>query len=354
MPFDRTQDHLIRTFYNLKNYANSKVAVRRFKKKIETSGIYEGSDEEYREIVLPFWRPFNYKPKKFWYQGFGLREQAFDPRYIPDDLFIRRFLSEFNPTGFERVLENKLYLNLFFPDVEKPTLVLKRINGHVIEPMGSFLTEREACRRLREFERVILKPSDQSRGEGVKTLSTASADDDTLMTFLSEGNRGGDCLVQEFIGQHPVLASFNPTSVNTIRIISFVFKGKVHILSSILRIGAEGAYVDNFHKNGSCRAITPDGRLSDYAVTGEGYTNVDRNGDPLVPVEIPGFDEIVDTVKRIHPRVSHMRWIGWDFAVSPDAHPVIIEMNGGAWHNQRTYGPSFGDLTEEVLRAYMR
>ena len=45
-------------------------------------------------------------------------------------------------------------------------------------------------------------------------------------------------IVQEAVKQHAVLAALNPSSLNTIRVVSFLFEGTIYILSSILRMGA--------------------------------------------------------------------------------------------------------------------
>lgn len=56
--------------------------------------------------------------------------------------------------------------------------------------------------------------------------------------------------------QHPLLVSINLISVNTIRVVTFIYKGIAHIISCALRTGIKGAVVDNLHFNSSqCRAI---------------------------------------------------------------------------------------------------
>ena len=51
--------------------------------------------------------------------------------------------------------------------------------------------------------------------------------------------------MQGVVKQHPILEKMNPSSLNTIRVVSFFFEGEVYILSIILRMGAKNARVDN-------------------------------------------------------------------------------------------------------------
>ena len=44
-----------------------------------------------------------------------------------------------------------------------------------------------------------------------------------------------------------------------------------------------------------------------------------------------------------------VRIVGWDIAVDEEGDPVFIEFNCNPGQNQMTYGPTFGDYTDEVL-----
>lgn len=158
---------------------------------------------------------------------------------------------------------------------------------------------------------------------------------------------------QEFISQHPKLAAFNPTSVNSIRIVTFLFEERIHVLAAYLRMGQDGALLDNVCAGGLCCAIKEDGMLKDF-----GYDRrVERvyshpNGIAFKDFLIPGWDNVVTTAKRLHERMGNFRIISWDFAVDENEEPVFIEMNlkyGAMEYHQLQNGPLFGDMTERVL-----
>ena len=51
----------------------------------------------------------------------------------------------------------------------------------------------------------------------------------------------------------------------------------------------------------------------------------------------------------MHKRIPHLNIIGWDFAIGVSGDPVFIELNVYPGQNQNGSGPTFGNLTEEVL-----
>ena len=62
------------------------------------------------------------------------------------------------------------------------------------------------------------------------------------------------------------------------------------------------------------------------------------------------FDKIIETVKRLHPTLPYFSIIGWDYAVDDCGDPVFIEFNTMPEPNQISCGPTFGALTDDVLR----
>lgn len=346
--FKKAQTFLQNRYIKTKLFFNAKKSHRTVKKRLARLGGYQGSDEEYRNQVLPFWAKYGMKPEKFWYQYFGRREKKFDPRYIPDDFFIRYLMPFFNDWKYSYTLGSKTYASLILPDLDQPTLYLRYNGGFFIDGEGGMVPADQAVNALPLGEKMIFKPDQGSRGMEIKVFGEETSRED-LDQALFTYSKKGDFLVQAFIQQSPQLDRFNPTSINTLRVISFLFQDQVHILSSILRIGAPHAQVDNFHQGGSSRQIHPDGSLSSCALYASDYDYhpVEDQGEI-----IQGYDQVIHLIKKVHPRFPHLRWLGWDFAIGRDYQPIFIEMNPLAWHNQGECGPSFGDMTREVLDEY--
>ena len=101
--------------------------------------------------------------------------------------------------------------------------------------------------------------------------------------------------------------------------------------------------------------ILPDGSISRKICLDEGGW-FDNKTDHIFDegLVIPGIDRVIKEAKRLHPRVSYFKWIGWDFTVDKEGDPLLIELNASPGdHAQRVCGrPLFGDMTDWVLEDY--
>lgn len=332
-----------------RKYEARKIAKTRLKR---MNGGYN-CDKEYGEIVLPYWKKFGYKPKKYWYQIFADYDQKVDPRYIPDDLFYGEMIPYFSNSQFRRFGEDKCYHDIWFPDLKRPETICKNIAGVYYAPDMRPITFEEAIILTLAFEdEFLIKPSiDSGGGRLISFFSPKTA----KQSFIEEIFRkmGANFIVQAAVKQHPILSQMNPSSLNSIRIVSFFFKGEVYVLSGILRVGAPNAKVDNIGAGGYACPIQKDGSLKDKAVNRKAeWVEENCMGIKFKDIKIPEFDKIVETVKFAHKRLAHFKLIGWDMSVSTEGDPVLIEYNTCPGANQISCGPTFGDLTEQVLDEF--
>ena len=73
--------------------------------------------------------------------------------------------------------------------------------------------------------------------------------------------------MQELITCHESIRKLYPDSVNTFRVISYLWKGNIEMMPIIIRIGQGGNYIDNAHAGGMFCAVNDDGSMGDHAVT---------------------------------------------------------------------------------------
>lgn len=310
-------------------------------------------DQEYKEIVVPFWKKYGYKPDKYWYQIFSDREQKVDPRYIPDDLYYGELVPYFSNSQFRRFGEDKCYHDVWVSDIKRPQTICKNIAGVFYDASMKPISRDEAIDLTVSFEDdFLIKPSiDSGEGRLIQFFAPGSIDRNAAGGVFDE--MGANFIVQAAVKQHPLLAQMNPTSLNTIRVVTFFFEGEVHVLSSILRVGAPNARVDNVGAGGFACPIRPDGQLNDSAVNRKAkWVTKNAAGIRFADVKIPEYDKVLEAVKKAHTRLAHFKLIGWDMSVDVDGDPVLIEYNTCPGSNQITCGPTFGDLTERVLDEY--
>jgi len=321
---------------------------RDYRRRAASTPKPEGLDRAYAEEIRPFWSRFRTAvPAKYWFRVFGT-----DPRYIPDDMWYRTIVPHFSTLLFSQALQDKCMHNLLVPGIRRPETVVKNIAGHFCTDELSPLTPEEAADRLRDAGRLLVKPSVGSgQGHGVRFFdSDGMGRSDAEALFRQYGK---NFIVQKKLSQHAGLASLNPRSLNTIRIMSFYFRGEVRLLSHILRVGGGQNEMDNVSQGGFQITICPDGSLEPLGITRRDgvWKHADRtdSGTLFEGVTVPSFDRACAAVRSCAEKMPHFGIIGWDIAIDPEGEPVLIEFNVIPGQNQGTCGPTFGALTEEVL-----
>ena len=312
-------------------------------------GGYKGSSKEFKDKVLGYWRKYGMKPKRYWYSIYCNNQKEYDPRYIPDPVWYRSVIPYFNDITMRRAYTDKSIYNLLLPDVKKPETIVKNIAGYLYNGDKEQLISREEAERIcMQEEHLIIKPAVNSgRGKNI-TFFDREGGTKSIGEIFSDMNR--NFVVQRIVKQHKDLARINPGSLNTVRVVSFRFKGNVYILSTLLRMGGINARVDNISAGGIACPIKPDGWLMEKAVTRKSeWTDQHASGVKFKDIQVPGFQSIIETTKRLHAELPYFNIIGWDFAVDESGDPVMIEFNTIPEPNQISCGPTFGNLTEEVL-----
>ena len=314
----------------------------------QSDGGYR-NDKEYKSIVVPYWQRFGQRPRQYWYSLFCVRSKQMDPRYIPDDMWFARVLPYYSNMQFRRAYEDKCMHSVLFPELSRPKTIVMNIAGVFYDGSFRIIGKEEAVQTcLREHE-FLIKPSiDSGEGRLITFFSGDEVNRDAIQKIID--SLQSNFMVQEVVQQHRVLANLNEKSLNTIRVISFLFEGEVHILSTILRIGGMDSRVDNVGAGGYACKINPNGRLDRYAVNRLSQWVEDHpSGAVFYDTEVPSYEKVLELVRRGHKKLAHFKIIGWDFAINIAGEPIFIEYNVCPGQNQRTCGPTFGDLTDKVL-----
>ncbi|MGM9615747.1 MAG: sugar-transfer associated ATP-grasp domain-containing protein [Oscillospiraceae bacterium] len=304
----------------------------------------------FKNVVRPYWAQFGVRPKLCRIKDNYLLHHSLDPRYIPGDLYLRKIIPHFNPLDSVNTLTDKNLNSLLYPAAPRPATAFKHMSGQYCLDDFTPVTRAEAIARIAPGQGYVIKPSrDSSEGMDVRFFTAEDDLDELLNRF-----RGADYIVQEAVRQHPVLASLNDSSVNTLRFVTLLFQGKAHLLSAILRVGAPGSRVDNIGAGGYQLTFRPDGTLTDVAYTivhGKPVFLREQIGDiRFAGMAIPGFHEARELVLSLAAQTPHLKLIAWDIAIDEQARPVLIEFNASMpGQNQETCGPTFGDLTDDVL-----
>lgn len=309
--------------------------------------------DAYKNKVLPFWKKYGIKPHIWWYKHYYLLTKTVDPRFIPDDIHLCCVIPYFDSPAYYRQLTDKNLHALVFPTVKRPETVFRHIDGYYCEDDYAPITRQEALARAGRDGSYIIKPT-RDTGAGANISFFSGAHDAAGMEQLLAPYDQIDYIIQKTVVQHPALAKLNPTSLNTIRLVTLMIPSGTYLLSSVLRIGGAGSRVDNIAKGGYQAVILPDGRLDRLAYTHNSgkdeFVEQTQSGIRFSEYPpIPSWEKLRATALDLATRLPHLKMIGWDFSIDEHGDPVLIEFNCQLGQNQATCGPTFGDMTDEVL-----
>ena len=188
------------------------------------------------------------------------------------------------------------------------------------------VSETEFCNLFRSVKRLVVKPM---RGMGGRGVQVIDVDDNLEHIYQNLFRQKDPSIVEEYIAQTGLLHELNPSSLNTIRVITIRFGEKIIPASAYLRLGGPESVTDNLHSGGVKILIhMPDGKLLDGMTMSRNHlTRHPATGVSFTGLTIPRWDEILAFCIRAHEAAPEgLDRIGWDVCVD-DAHLLMIEGN---------------------------
>ena len=311
------------------------------------------------DVKVFFKKHFGREVPTYWHQYLYSRNGLWSEKYIPASIYNSEIIWRLNKFQFRNAYTDKGFYDTWFPDINRPHTIVKNVNGYYYDDQHA-LTEAEAIERCGNLKEAIIKPSlGGTWGIGVKLIQS---DNGIIMDTKKPvkdlfASYKQSFIVQERLEQHPDLAKLNPTSLNTIRVMSYRRGDEIVVLYAVIRIGRKGQVVDNETAGGIKADIDlQTGRIKGSAIGSpkESLMPVTDVGTPTDGFQIPCFDKVLEVVKEMHLRLPYFNLIGWDMSVDKDGKPTLIEWNRAAELSQVAHGPAFGDLTEEIFAYAMR
>ena len=331
------------------------------------------------------WFVWNYGEIEKFYFTYGFdrkemtRERMSTEYLIPFSNFQRRidYLNFQNPrydifhgklTG--RVITgDKFYFNVFMERFGIPTpkvyCFIKDKSPLYFNSKFSIDTSKSANEQLKSFFAndmdAFAKPSDGQLGQGIFSLRIENgkilADGEEIsMDELIQRVVSADYLIQERIYQHPVMAAFCPSCINSIRLQTVMdLDGNVHPFGAGVRMGRMGSSVDNWAKGGVFVGIDMDnGRLMETGFLKPKYgTSVKEHPDSKIKFDgyqIPFYEEAVAMATKLHKYLYRCHSVGWDIAITENG-PVFIEGNG--WWEISLVQAVHGGLRKQIEKYFV-
>ena len=286
----------------------------------------------------------------------------FDKAFFPEQLYIPEFERYMNVYArYNEVLSDK---NIF-PYVAKglgistPEVIYSCSKGYIIDSSQNKCTEEMMVASLAREKEFFIKASvDSCGGSGcqfysAKAPGTKSEEDNVRSVIRSFGS---DYVVQRCIQCHPCIKSLHPQSVNSIRVMTYRWRGEILTLPVVVRIGVGSMHVDNATAGGIFVGISDDGIMLPLAMNkyGKHYYEHPDSGVKFDGYTIDFIPQILTEAKRLHGAIAQVGVVNWDFTVGESGEIILIEGNmssGGIWIFQMAHGVApFGDKTAEILQ----
>lgn len=192
------------------------------------------------------------------------------------------------------------------------------------------------------IESVIVKTTESSHGDNVVVVKRMqdAGEDMTLTRFdgvkvkLSDLLKQEPLIFEEVITQSRQFEELNPSSVNTLRIMTTLMPdGSAKVIAAFFKAGRSGKCVDNAGSGGNVDAgvNVSNGTLIAPRVF-DGFRNsypTDEHPDSKVNLKdfkIENWEEIKRQVEGFQQRLTFVKAAGWDIAIT-DRGPVVIEVN---------------------------
>ena len=262
----------------------------------------------------------------------------------------RRFLNTLNPPAYQKISQSKLSEKAVLELLKIPTpRFLGRFHAHlgVAETGARLINSTDLTELLHshpEVDRLCFKLVEGYGGEGFravkvireKTLTFSLLDTGQAVEiprFVDEFlqlTAGADYVIEEYLQQHPKLASFNASSVNSLRIWAVSTGNNGALLGAFLRVGRYGSLVDNTSQGALAFPIDMEsgeiGRGLILNIWNETFECHKDSGVKITGESVPYWSEAVDLAIRAVAAFPHLQFAGVDVAIAAEG-PVVIELN---------------------------
>jgi hypothetical protein len=207
----------------------------------------------------------NYWP---WLATYTEIKGEFKEGWIPYDYYRFKLIGKLNIDAFSRLSGIKTFDNrLFDKDVIKPLAIC--LHNRIYQADGSVITGEILIKQLKELNcELVIKPDEGSGGKNIQFVHSENITKDQIPA-------SGSSIIQKAVSQHYFLEKINPSSINTIRVLSCIDEsGKVDVKFVYLRFGVAGSRLDNISRGGGWVYINPNGQADKCSYNLEGFEMV--------------------------------------------------------------------------------
>ena len=200
-------------------------------------------------------------------------------------------------------------------------------------------------------ESYFVKPNSSSCGRGCYKVCNQqphiypkAADDLEFEKLVMDKG----CVLEELIDQDDAMKQWNPSSVQTIRMNTFLTSKGFYVFPAALRIGKENAVVDNIALGGYVAII--DEKTGVVITEAISYKReLYNNWEKLKGWQVPEWETLLNMAREIQELIPHQKFVGWDFAYTKNGW-CLVEANWGVILTQFVTGKGVRTEFERRIR----
>ena len=162
--------------------------------------------------------------------------------------------------------------------------------------------------------------------EYIDTSVNEMTERELFNSLISEGK----CLLEERVIQSAPFEALNPSSVNTVRCITYYTRHGVVVPYCFMKIGRAGSFVDNGGAGGILVGIDSKTGCLNTDGFDEFITRYEKHPDSGITFrgyQLPEFENVVELSRKLSAMTPTVKFVGWDFAHTNQGW-VVIEGNG--------------------------
>lgn len=288
-------------------------------KALETFRNEGGADAKLRNDIIYCYLKYASSPSEFFLLGF-------------DKAGIKRS-SMLTNAHKDKVLIRKSGLEILAPLRDKYTFY-KTLSSYFKRDVIC-LRDRKEEDMLRAFisknSNFIVKPLKGKCAEGVDIIEGVlpNADLSLMLSKIIDKYPDG-CICESLIRQSSEMAKWNSSSVNTVRMYTFLTSSGIKHMTPVFRTGRKGSITDNAATGGIFANIAYESGIlvtDGHDEAGNTYEFHPDSGYRFLGYHMPAWNELLDIVCEAHHKLGIHRYIGWDWAYTENGW-VLIE---GDW-----------------------
>ena len=273
-----------------------------------------------------------------WHKLYQSMNGTYCKDYFPEMLYTTRLEPRINPDAYCRLFNDKSLIETLYraadAEYRMPHTYLACCHGTLCDGSRNLLTQQAALRLMHDVGECVIKPTvETGSGKGVAVLNLRDGQDVRTGNSLEAILKGyGDAyIIQEKLKNSERIAAINASSLNTIRLITYIIEDQVKNVPPVLRLGVDGNEVDNIHKGGLCIGVRDDGCLLKTAwQLGYGDTATQFKQHPDSGIVFDGYyigdiAKVIEVGKALHRMTPHVGMISWDLTLDHHDEVVLIE-----------------------------